>query len=334
MKLIAETAWHHEGDFLFMKNLINKIITDTDADIIKMHVTINFDDYMKSNHDLYENLKSMLFTKDQWEELINMVKNSDKELMVLTNDFAAIEFVSSFDPEIIELHSTCLNVPTLQKAILDKLHKEVKVVIGVGGSTTEEIDNAVQFFYDRRTILMFGFQNYPTRYEDVNISKIRKIQSRYPDKLFGYADHTGWNEINNELITLMVAANNMNFIEKHVTNAFGQERIDYSAAISFEMFNSLARNLKILNQLYGNGNLELNDAEKSYSCFGPMKLAAVAKSNMEIGHSISIKDIVFRRTKETTDLSQVDIINLIGKSLIIPISKNDILNSTYFSQFK
>ena len=81
MKLIAETAWHHEGDFLFMKNLINKIITDTDADIIKMHVTINFDDYMKSNHDLYENLKSMLFTKDQWEELINMVKNSDKELM-------------------------------------------------------------------------------------------------------------------------------------------------------------------------------------------------------------------------------------------------------------
>ena len=65
-----------------------------------------------------------------------------------------------------------------------------------------------------------------------------------------------------------------------------------------------------------------------------MKLAAVAKSNMEIGHSISIKDIVFRRTKETTDLSQVDIINLIGKSLIKPISKNDILNSTYFSQFK
>ena len=150
------------------------------------------------------------------------------------------------------MHSTCLNVPTLQKAILDKLHKEVKVVIGVGGSTTEEIDNAVQFFYDRRTILMFGFQNYQL---DMRMLIYLKLEKSNLDTLINFwvCDHTGWNEINNELITLMVAANNMNFIEKHVTNAFGQERIDYSAAISFEMFNSLARNLKILNQLYGNG---------------------------------------------------------------------------------
>jgi len=25
MKLIAETAWHHEGDFDFMKNLVTEI---------------------------------------------------------------------------------------------------------------------------------------------------------------------------------------------------------------------------------------------------------------------------------------------------------------------
>ena len=38
IKLIAETAWHHEGDFVFFKNLINEIVKNTDADIVKMHI--------------------------------------------------------------------------------------------------------------------------------------------------------------------------------------------------------------------------------------------------------------------------------------------------------
>ena len=33
MKLIAETAWHHEGNFLFMKKLVSDIINKTNADI-------------------------------------------------------------------------------------------------------------------------------------------------------------------------------------------------------------------------------------------------------------------------------------------------------------
>ena len=334
MKLIAETAWHHEGDFSFMKNLIHEIILKTDVDIIKMHITIDFDSYMDPRHELYKNLKSMVFDKDQWKELITMVKESDKDLMVLTNDKAAIEFVAPFKPDIIELHSTCLNVPQLQSALLNKLDHDIKFVIGVGGSTLEEIDSAVEAFKKRETILMFGFQNYPTKYEDVNIAKIRKIQSLYPDKIYGYADHTGWNEPNNEMITLMVAANGMDYIEKHVTNKYGKERIDFSAAISFDMINSLSDKIKLFNQLNGNGSTELNEGEKSYSIYGPMKLAALANSNLNKDHSISLNDIVFLRTKEKTDLSQVDILNLLGKPLTKKILKNEILNSSYFKIIK
>jgi len=64
IKLIAETAWHHEGDFIFMKNLISDIINKTKTDIIKMHVTLDLDEYMDSNHELFEKLKSMVFSKE------------------------------------------------------------------------------------------------------------------------------------------------------------------------------------------------------------------------------------------------------------------------------
>lgn len=332
MKLIAETAWHHEGNFLFMKKLVTQIANKSNADIVKMHITLDFDEYMDSKHELYEKLKPMLFNKNQWHELISIVKGSGKELMLLANDTAAIEFVSKYKPEYIELHSLWLNVPNLQNKILKEFNDETNVVIGVGGCTIEEIDKVIKFFEKRKIIIMFGFQNYPTKYEDVNISKIRKIQSLFPNHQYGYADHSGWDEPNNELITLLVAANNMSFVEKHVTNVFGHDRVDFSAAISFEMFNSLSNKIKLLNQIIGNGLTDLNDGEKSYSLYGPMKMAAISNSDLKVGHILSIKDVSFKRINEKTDLSQVDILNLVGKSLMKNISKNEILKSNHFNK--
>tara|TARA_X000000368_G_C23020182_1_gene707588 strand:+ start:696 stop:1700 length:1005 start_codon:yes stop_codon:yes gene_type:complete len=334
MKLIAETAWHHEGNFSFMKNLVKEIITKANADIIKMHVTLDFEEYMDPKHKLYEKLKPMLFNKDQWLELISMVKDSDKDLMLIPNDSAAIEFVSYYKPELIELHSVWLNVPNLQNKILEYFDPKTKIVIGVGGCTLKEVEMAIEIFKKWDTIIMFGFQNYPTKYEDVNISKIRNIQSMYPNNSYGYADHTGWDELNNELITLMVAANNMSFIEKHVTNLLGQKRIDYSAAISIEMFNSLSKKLKILKKINGNGLIDLNEGEKSYSLYGPMKMAPLSNYDLKEGHVFSIKDISFKRTDKITDLSQVEVINLVGRPLSKKILKNEILNSSHFVDTK
>lgn len=330
MKLIAETAWHHEGDFSFMKNLIHEIVNNTDADIIKLHITLDLDEYMSKNHESYTLLRPMLFIKDQWQQLISIIKTSGKELMILANDVAAIEFAAQNKPEYIELHSVCLNVPSLQNTVIRKFDQKTKLVIGVGGCTLKEINSAVKVFENREIILMFGFQNYPTKYKDINIAKIRKIQNMYPKKLFGYADHTAWNETNNELITLLVASNGMSYVEKHVTTVYGQNRNDFSAAISIEMFNSLKKKIMTLNEVYSDGNLDLNEGEKSYSQYGPMKMAALANTNLKAGYIISLKDLYFQRTKDKSDLSQVDILELIGRPLCRSIKKNETFNWSHF----
>ena len=111
MNLIAETAWHHEGNFLFTKKLVSQIVNTSNADILKMRITLNFYEYMDLKNGLYEKLKPILFDKNQWYELISIVKESGKELMLLANDSAAIKYVSKYKPEYIELHSIWLNVP-------------------------------------------------------------------------------------------------------------------------------------------------------------------------------------------------------------------------------
>ena len=131
MKLIAETAWHHEGDYLFMRNLVTEIVSKTDADIIKMHITLDIREYMHHDHNLYESLSSMLFDKQQWQELIKIVRDNNKEIMLLLNDTKAVEFGLSLDPEYVEIHSTCLNDIFILKTLKEKMSKKTKVVLGV-----------------------------------------------------------------------------------------------------------------------------------------------------------------------------------------------------------
>jgi len=331
-KLIAETAWHHEGDYVFMKQLVTRICETSSANIVKLHITLDIDEYMSKDHDLYQTLKSWMFNVKQWEELIGIVRDNSKELMLLLNDTQAIDFASKFNPELVEIHSVCLNVPRLQKAILENIDKNAKVVIGIGGCTIEEVKKAVQCFHDRELVLMFGFQNYPTKYEDVNLGKIRKIQALYPGKKFGYADHTAWDESNNELITLLVSANGMDFIEKHVTTEYGMKRCDYSAAISIKQLNILYKKINLLDKLYGNGSLQLNKVEQDYSSYGPMKMAALAKYDLNKGANLTINDVHFCRTSQFTRMSQIDLLKVIGNKLIEDVKINQVIDWKHISE--
>lgn len=328
-KLIAETAWHHEGDFAFMSELVANICENSKADIVKFHITLDLDEYMSNDHNAYETLKSWMFSSENWEKLISIVRKNDKELMLLLNDTKAINFAKQFKPEYVEIHSVCLNVPRLQEAIRSNIDKNAKLVIGVGGCSFQEVDQAVNFFHDRETILMFGFQNYPTKFEDVNLNKIKKIQNLYPDKLFGYADHTAWDEENNELITLLISANGMNYVEKHVTTEFGVERCDYSAAISIDLFNNLSKKLNILNKLYGDGSMDLNSGEKAYSTFGPMKMAGLANKHLNKDSKLKLEDFNFCRTSQVTKLSQIALLESVGKVLLDDIKVNDVIDTQH-----
>ncbi len=330
IRLIAETAWHHEGDYFFMKNLVTRICESSKADIVKMHLTLDLDEYMSKDHEAHNVLKSWMFSAEQWEELIAIVRNNGKELMLLLNDVKAIEFAKKFNPEIIEIHSVALNVPRLQEAIMKHISEKAKIVIGVGGCSYREIEEAVKFFHLRDTVLMFGFQNYPTKYEDVNLLKIRKLQKLFHDKSFGYADHTAWDEENNQLITLLVCSNGMDFIEKHVTTNYGEERCDFSAAISINQLNQLHDKLVHLDNLLGDGSMELNDAEQKYSIFGPMKMAAIANHNLLKGETLEFDDLNFCRTSQITDMSQLDVLQFMGKRLASDIHANQVILSKHF----
>mgnify|MGYP001298160366 CR=1 FL=1 len=330
MKTIAETAWHHEGDYNFMENLIKKIVTHTNASIVKMHITLNLEEYMSPDHENYKLQKPMMFSESQWQKLIEIVKNENKELMLLMNDTKAIEFGLSFNPNYAEIHSVCLNDIFMLEKLKSNIQKETKIVLGIGGTNIDEIQNAINYLKHPKIVLMFGFQNYPTVYEDVNLNKIRKLMKLFNKFEFGYADHTAGDNEFNELITLLGAASGMNYVEKHVTTHYGEKRLDWNAAISLSMFNDLHKKLMILEKLNGNGSLLMNSGELSYSVYGPMKKAAVLNADISKGNKLKLNMIRFMRTKEISDMSQLDIINSIDKTINSDLKKGTVLCAKHF----
>lgn len=325
MKLIAETAWHHQGEFAFMHQLVNAIDKRTKADIVKLHLTLDMDEYMASDHPLYEDAKIWLFDKYQWKEIIELIISGNKELMLLFNDTKAVEFGMQFNPTHVEIHSVCLNDINLLDALKQCLSGETKVVLGVGGSSLYEIENAINILQHPNIVLMFGFQNFPTKYEDINFAKMRRIMKLFPEFQFGYADHTAWDEPNNILITLLGAALGMDYVEKHVTITYGEERIDWSAAVSIDMFNEIKEKMGLLEACTGNGLLCLNKGEQDYSIFGPMKKAAVLTKDLKAGQELEKDILAFKRTGQISDMSQVEVLQSIGKKITKDMKSGQVL---------
>ena len=140
IKLIAETAWHHDGDFAFMQKLVDDTINDAKLDILKMHLTFNYDEYSHSNRPGFEINKKKLFSSDQWTELIRKIHDNNLDSLLLYNDTDAIQFGSKFDPEFVEIHSVCLNDVYLLDTLRDNISQKTNIMIGVGGSTLYEIE--------------------------------------------------------------------------------------------------------------------------------------------------------------------------------------------------
>jgi sialic acid synthase SpsE len=331
MQLIAETAWHHEGDCAFMTSLIDALIERGAQDIIKCHVTLDLDAYMVPDHPGYETLSQWMLEKGQWMEILGQIQASDKGLMCLCNDVAAVDLAQGFEPALFEVHATNLNNVNLLDSMRAGLEPSQKIVIGVGGSTLEEIDCAIRRLKTDRIVLMFGFQNYPTRYDRINLARMRRVVKLYPEFTFGYADHCSFDEPENLLVTLLGAAQGCSYVEKHVTTQMGQKRCDFEAAISIEMLNALKPQLAIIEACNGDGALALSSQEREYGRMGLMKAIAIATRDIGKGESLQEDMLRFVRTSQTSDLSQEAVVHRLGTTLCAEIQAGTPFLDEHFS---
>lgn len=323
--LIGETAYNHEGNFDYLCKMIDDI-AELDLNAVKFHIMLNPESYIQKNHVLLEQIKKWIFKEEQWLDVINRSKKNNLDVVMLCDDVESVNFIVENDLKVdfIEIHATGLN----DYFLLDSLSNwDKQIILGIGGTKLDEILYAIDFLIDKgkdKIILMYGFQSYPTNYSDINLSKMMKIKNLF-DFPVGYADHTGFDDPNNEILSIMAATMGFNILEKHYTPDFGKERIDYHAAVGKDKMLKIKELMSLALSVYGNGKLELSEPEKKYGNVGPMKKAIVAKRFIPKGEKLSRDNLWFKRTIEESPVEQNQFSKLLGLETSMDINEDEII---------
>ena len=326
--IIGETAYNHEGDIKYLFRMIEEI-ADLKLDAVKFHMLLDITTYFQKKHPLLPTLQKFMFTEDQWTQIFQKSKDLNLDVINLCDDVKSIEYCLEHEDlvDAIELHATGLN-DYFQLTALKNWKK--LVILGVGGSTLDEIRYALEILSkngNENILLMYGFQSYPTDYGKINLSKMLKIGDLF-ERPLGYADHTGFDDSNNEVVSVMAASLGVPVLEKHFTCDEGKERVDYHAAVGKETMQRIKELMNLALSVYGTGDMNMSDAELKYGNTGPMKKALVAGKPISRGSEIRVEDVRFKRTEEESTLKQNQLFRIIGLKAKEDIAEDEIIDFT------
>ena len=324
--IIGETAYNHEGDVNYLYKMMDDI-ADLKLNAIKFHLLLDPASYMQKDHPLINDIKKWIFSEKQWDDIFDYSNEKNLDIIALCDDVESLEYVNKNKKHVaaIELHASGLN----DWFLLNEASKfNGTIILGIGGSIIDEIEYAINILKNAgkdEIILMYGFQSYPTNYADINLSKMLKIRDIF-DLPVGYADHTAFDDVNNEIISIMAATMGFNILEKHYTPDYGKERIDFHAAVGKEQMLKIKELMKIALMTYGNNTLKMSGPELEYGNTGPMKKAIVAKSDIKEGEILTVENLWFKRTVEESPIKQNQFLQLPGLEAAKDINEDEVID--------
>ncbi|QNF28484.1 N-acetylneuraminate synthase family protein [Metabacillus elymi] len=295
--IIAETAYTHEGDFDYIIRMIETSRNNCNG--IKFHLLTNIDQYMKKQHPIYQKLRNWTFTKEQWLKILYHAKNHGLETLCLVDDLDSLEILDQSNCNAICLHGTSIN----DVLLLDKIRMtDFPVFISLSGVNTYELERTLDFLTkedkSKEIYLMYGYQNYPSDFNKLELSKINKLKE-YFNLQIGYADHTEWDkEVDIKLMEYAYLFGSRIF-EKHITLNPGILRTDYESAVHPDYLPKIKNSLHLTKKIISQNHF-INTDQTSQRLIGPMKKALVARRDIPKGEIIKSKDLLFKRTDSLT----------------------------------
>ena len=296
IKIISEIASAHCGSIEKLIQLIESA-NSSGCDFIKLQV-FNYNELINIKSKKFLMLKDIEISSDNWKIIFDYCSKKKINLIAEPFDLKSLELVHQFSD------IKAIKIPTSDLGDWDYINLVCNfanfVIIGVGGATTEEINDITSYLKQYKgieTILMHGFQNFPTQLEDLQLAKITWIRETFNLKV-GFADHI--NADFKELartIPCMAMSLGAEYIEKHITLNRSNKEYDYYSALNPDEFKTFVAFIKnSFNAIGLANNNVLSDAEKKYR--NQMKKFAVLKENVFKGQVLTNINVDFRRVDE------------------------------------
>ena len=292
--VIAEMACAHNGRFEDVKALI-KASADAGADATQLQF-FHIDHVVTPTNDLFTTLQDIAFSAEEWTELFNYARTLDIDVWACTYDIPSVELAVELGVDGIKLNSADLSNPEVVKAVAKS---GIPFTLGTGASTLEEISKGLNTAKDNgadSVILMQGVQNFPTKIEDLNISKLQLLREEFNVPV-GYHDHLDGEDPFGKMVDLIAVGLGANVIEKHIALDRSQKGLDYQAALEPEEFKKFVDTLKMAHIAFGSKEHKpFGESELKYRKF--QKKSIIAQVALKAGDTLDRSKVFFSRNNE------------------------------------
>jgi len=307
--IIAEMACAHDGNFEKAKALIDASV-EAGADATQLQFFVP--EYtVTPHHEAFGILQDIKFTKEEWQELFQYARSQNILVFVCTYDVPSVQWAIEFGADGIKLNSADLANP---EVIIEVAKSGIPFTLGTGASTLEEISNGLRLAIEhgaKDIILMHGVQNFPTKTENLNISRVNLLKDVFEGLPVGYADHTeGADEFSN-VVDLVAVGMGVSVLEKHLTLDRSEKGIDYQAALEPAEYIDYVNSIHRAYLAYGSKEIRpFTVSDLKYRKF--QKKSIVAAKAIAEGEKIDRDSLIFLRNA-IPGIPPIQIDEILGK---------------------
>ena len=303
--IIAEAGVNHNGDIEIAKRLVDAAV-DAGADAVKFQMfkadklaaaDATMAEYQKENIGTVDSQKNMLSKLELGEpehiELQKYCKDKGIDFLSSPFDVESMRFLFSMGMKIIKIPSgEITNFPYLREAA--KSNK--RIILSTGMCTMDEVRDAVDVLEEYSDVLMTNAGNltllhcntqYPTPYEDVNLSAMRALYEEFGCAV-GYSDHTLGIEIPIAAVAMGAAV-----IEKHFTLDRNMEGPDHKASLEPDELKAMVSAIRHIEVALGDGIKHVTDSERANIAVA--RKSIVASKEIKSGELFTEENLTTKR---------------------------------------
>ena len=304
--IIAEMAWSYDGSAEKASSIISAA-AEADADAISIHIT-SLADYMvphygsgkgrvsagKEGQNIYRYLEAINLKFEDWRQLIPLAKGLGLDVCVMCNDWPSFEFVEPLDPEMYVISAGSFVEENFIRALACT---QKPLLLRVGGASLGEIEKVIFWAKDEandRLILLFGFQNYPTRIEETHLAFLKTLNQTFGFQV-GMADHLDAEDELALLLPLLAIPFGATVIEKHVTHDRRLRGEDFESALNPDELKKMVSYVRRVEKAVGPPHIqEIYSSMDAYRQISRKRI--VAARDLKEGEIIGQECITFKRS--------------------------------------
>jgi len=316
--IIAEVAGSHEGDLGIARRMV-EIAAECGVDAIKFQV-FQADELVVAAHPKHKTFKEREFQPDEWLELIKYTVDFDLIFLADVFDEPSLEMMDRPEVKGYKIHLTNLTNPYM----LSKVARTKKpIFLATGGATIAEIEAAIETIKAEKNndiVLMYGYQAYPTKLEEINFKYMAKLRQLFQLPA-GFLDHVDGGTEMAIIIPLVSLAWGACAIEKHFALDRSLKGVDYQSALNPDKLKLMVQNIREVESTFGSAKHELSLEELKYR--NEVVKHIVARKPIPRGAEITLEMLAFKRSEP--GLSPSEAPNIIGKTAKANIEKDEVI---------